>query len=356
MMKATVLVIEYERTKSGWKPSSVVAGNSRYDFDWCELDRVLAWHCSGVSGDTGTVYPLGTFCAAPKLCAKLWLAPSVQLTHDGKPITAKEARAFGYQILAEPLAGNPFDDPDVTEDDTEYCVQCEDQHPTERMCDHVQYEEGCGWILGCGAADVDFGATQASLYRMLRMMSPGQLQQLRNNVRDGSPVRDGQRRLEDFSDELEYEARYWPGIAWLASLDGPCPEARALTVGWIWAFQRASWRACQVVPEHMFIRHLPMVELDTWLALDPKDPTQLHEKPLRVELDFKSQTANDLAFLKDPERCHEVILWPNGDSKRSAASCGLTLSVADVRRVSAKAVDIYFGAIIEWNGKHVSEL
>ncbi|MCX7424717.1 MAG: hypothetical protein NTW96_03675 [Planctomycetia bacterium] len=35
---------------------------------------------------------------------------------------------------------------------------------------------------------------------------------------------------------------------------------------------------------------------------------------------------------------------------------GLTLSVAEVKRVSSKAVDLYFGAVIERNGQHISEL
>ena len=47
---------------------------------------------------------------------------------DDQPISDKDARKLGYQIIKEPLDGNPFEDSDADEDDTEYCEQCRDRH------------------------------------------------------------------------------------------------------------------------------------------------------------------------------------------------------------------------------------
>lgn len=364
-----ITVIEYHRTKRGWKPFSVCTLGSVFDFEWCQQDGVLAEHESGSGGNIGEVHDLGRFCAAPKLCAKLWYDHArCKLAHDKRPISDREARALGYQVIPEPLNGNPFDDRDIVEDDTTYCVQCGDRHPDDSMCAHVVWEEGGnGYCLGCGASEVDFNETQASLYRLLRMMAPKAIRELRGEVLNGRcpavcvPGRSyplqGQKLLGHFSGELRAEERYWPGIAWLSSLDGPCRDARALTVGWLWMFERASWQACCYVPEHRFIRHLPMPRLKEWLALNPCDPHELHNRPLRQKLDFKPHCANDFAFLKDPERCHEVTLWPPRETDGSVICANsLTLSVAQVKRVSAKAVDIFFGAVIERNGRHISEL
>ncbi len=351
-----ITVIEYHKTKSGWKPFSVIAGSTCYDFEFCQQDGVLAEHCSGFGGDIGKIHELAKFCDAPKLCAKIWYDHAqCKITYDGQPVSDKDARALGYQVIAVPLAGNPFDDPAVVEDDVEYCVQCGDYHPSESMCGHVLYEEGCGWSLGCGASEVDFSETQASLYRLLRMLSKKEIRRIRDRVSGSkSPIGWARGFLETFGNELRYEERYWPGIAWLASLDGPCRDARALTVGWLWMFERASWRACCILPEHQFIRHLSMPELKKWLAIDPLDPTVLHDKPLRVRLGFKARCANDIVFLASPEKCFEVTLWPPQKSGKCGL-LGLTLSVAEVKRIGRNTVDIYFGAVIERNGQHVSE-
>ena len=98
-----------------------------------------------------------------------------------------------------------------------------------------------------------------------------------------------------------------------------------------------------------------MPELEEWLAIDPLDPRQLHYRPLRVRLGFKPGSANDTSFLKNPGGCHEVALWPPSRDK-NIGHLGLTLSVSEVKWVSAKTVDLYFGAVIEHNWKHISEL
>jgi hypothetical protein len=355
-----IVAIEYQREKSGWKPFQVVTdGGSIYDFDWCEQDGMLAHHMSGFGGDWGKVYTVTKYCAAPKLCSKLWYDHSRMTlkTSEGKPLDDKQARALGVQVIAEPIDGNPFDDGDAIEDKTEYCEQCRARHPDDNMCRHVQWQEdGGGWALGCGASDVDFGETQASLYRLLRMLPKTIVHTMLTRALSRTPPGGS-----DFDDldiirrQHRDEERFLPGVAWLRSLDSGCKEALALTAGWLWMFERADWRACQVVPERRFIRHLSPAALEPWLAIDPLDPGELYDKPLSVRLGFKPQCTNDVEFLKNPLACEEVILWP---PRRSVAHShkGLTLSVAEVKQVSNKAVDIFFGAVIERNGQHISEL
>ena len=358
--KADITAIAYHRVKSGWKPFTVSAEGTEYDFDWCEQDGILAYQMSGAGFCGGEEHTLNRFADPAKLHAKLWYDHTRLhlVDHDGQRISDRNARKLGYQVVREPLDGNPFEDDAALEDATEYCCQCRSDHPSESMCRHVQLEDSCSgeYCLGCGASEVDFGETQASVYRLLRMLPPATIAtMLGDTLRGVRCIHDGNRMLASFSGERNHTKRYWPGIAWLVSLDKTCKEALALTAGWLWSFQRASWRACCVVPEHRFIRHLPMRQLEEWLALDPLNPARLDDRPLRISLGFKPRCANDFLFLKDPERCHEVTLWPPSGSAL-VGRLGLTLSVAEVRRVSSKAVDLYFGAVIERNDQHVSEL
>ena len=67
-----ITAIEYHRYRSGWKPFTVLAGCDHYNFDWCEQDKLLAYHQSGFDGNIRQVFSLARFVDAPKLCAKLW--------------------------------------------------------------------------------------------------------------------------------------------------------------------------------------------------------------------------------------------------------------------------------------------
>ena len=139
-----IVVIEYRRFgKAGWKPFTVVCGSRNFDFDWCRLDNILAYHESASGGNVGEIYDLGQLDATPKVCAKLWYDHGrCKITYHGKPVTVKQARALGYQVIFEPLNGNPFDDPDSVEDDTTYCGRCGDLHPDSAMCEHVVDRNG----------------------------------------------------------------------------------------------------------------------------------------------------------------------------------------------------------------------
>lgn len=358
-----IVAIEYHRAKAGWKPFSVVTdGGCIFDFEWCEQDGVLAHHMSGCGSIWGKVYTVCKYCDAPKLCSKLWYDRSCMTlkSNDEKPLNDKQVRAMGIQVVKEPLGGNPFGDPDAVEGDVEYCNQCRSHHPSDDMCCHVQWQEsGGGWFLGCGASDVDFGETQASLYRLLRSLPPKIVHGMLKDALSRVPPIGGEfDRLNIIDDQHRAGERFWPGIAWLRSLDKKCKEALALTAGWLWMFELAKWDACEIVPKHQFIWHMSIAKLDEWLAINPLDLNELRDRPLRVRLGFKPQCANDFAFLKNPLACEEVTLWPPRNVKgKVVLEKSLTLSVAEVKWVGCcqKAVDIYFGAVIERNGKHISE-
>src|SRR3989339_639787 len=136
---ADITAIEYHRCGSGWKPFVVWAGGTEYDFQWCKQDGILAYYLSGSGPDPSELH-LSAFADATKLCAKLWYdhARLHLVDGTGRQIADKDARKLGYQVIPEPLDGNPFEDDDAIEGDTEYCQQCGDYHPSEQMCRHVQ--------------------------------------------------------------------------------------------------------------------------------------------------------------------------------------------------------------------------
>ena len=375
-----IVLIEYSLTKHGWKPSSVISQSENgspayYDFDWCEHDQELCCHCSG-GGGGGSDHELGEMVDA-KVRIKLWHDPErINLTHGGKPVTSAEARKLGYQILDAPLDGNPFDGASE-ESEVVYCIQCKDHYNTEHTCRHLYYQEGAGWgYLGCGASEAGFAESQRSLFLLLDVLPPDAVAAMKHALMRGkfscAPIsefdggdteiilagkfRSYRRfglRIEELGREIEAEDRYWPGLAWLMSITPHTREAWALTLGWFYQWEREYWNSHCVLSNATFIRRLPSAELGDWLAIDPHDVSVLKERSLVVNIPFKVTCANDAQFLEHPERTHGVILWPKdpGTDRRS-----LKLTVAKVKLISKKQIGIWFGRVLEHNGKHVSEL
>ena len=93
-----------------------------------------------------------------------------------------------------------------------------------------------------------------------------------------------------------------------------------------------------------FIRHLPMRKLEEWLALDPLNPGQIYDRPLRVSLGFKPRCANDFSFLKDPEplpRGHALAsrrFRPSGATRLDAERCRGEAGIEQGRRPLLRAV------------------
>lgn len=372
---APIAAIEYQhRGKLGWVPHSVEADGDTYDFDYLDHDMEITWHNSG-SGPFDKTYGVSAYCNAPKLCAKLWLAPGIKLIHNKKEITAEEAVLLGYKIIKEPIERNgetnPFEYAIEAEGGTEWCTVCQSPFRDDHTCRHLQYEEGNGHTLGCGSGEVDIAQTQQSLYRLLRTLPQKSVAELHKSLSSGkyhthhtdSMLGGDQKQhfhphgpcifTEYLGEELNYEERYWPGIAWLQSLDLDAKDAIALTRGWLWAWKLSSWRNSCVLPLTTLYREVPAKQLSPWLALDPASPSDLEEKPFRIGLNFKTNTRNCIDFKKNPKGCEEITLHNGGTG---ANYHSITFSVADVKFVARNLVDIYFGRVLEKNGKHISEL
>lgn len=366
-----ILAIYYYQEDKQWIPHAVITNTSHYDFTLC-VEGELVYHNSG-SGSYEGKLELYKHDDAPNLTCKIWYDHKrAHLSHEKQPLADTEAGNLGYQIIPSPIGGNPFDLPNAQEDEAGivYCSQCKGYHPESSACRHIKHEEGNGMTLGCGASELDFAETQTSLYRLLQLLSPDAIEILKKNL--SSPdfytqfsdsmlggdcnLKVGPHWLDIYCEPLgqqrNYDSRFWPGIAWLHSLDAKCKEAIALTQGWIWMWQEQGWKTCSTVPKHDFIYHMPRKKMQEWLALDPQDFSVLHDKPLRVKRNFKADCANDHLFQEHPEKCNEVLIWPD-DGK---LDIDLTLSVAGVELIGKTAVDLYFGSIIKRNGKHISEL
>ena len=100
-----------------------------WDFDWCDRDGTLYYHCHGGGPDIG-VYDLGG--------EKVWAAAGIKFKD--------------YERLDAPL-GDPFSD---AEGDTTtlYCQVCKDYLPdnTDRLCNHLQFCNECGAWIGSGSS------------------------------------------------------------------------------------------------------------------------------------------------------------------------------------------------------------
>lgn len=371
-----IVFIEYEKTRHGWLPCSVLTTYSGYDFDWCHNRGILCYHES--SGGLNDSVELGEFVEPKGIVAKIWYdRERLKLLFKGKEVDQAKARELGYQLLRSPLlrkdGSNPFDWGIAQDSPTEYCLQCCDRYPSESTCHHIHYQDGVGFSLGCGAQDLDFEETRRSLYLLLRMLPLKHVRELSawfagpddfwtqsiDSMLGGNftlyfrgPRRSLSLYCEPFGAERNYEERYWPGIAWLMSLDESTKEARALTAGWIWQWLRERDQ-CGLRDDVLVIDNLSAEAMAEWLALDPLDPTQLHDRFIDVSTRGKIRSVHDKRFREAPKLTREVYLWPKS---RKPSQAELILSVAEVTQVAKDRWRIHPGAVISRNGIHISEM
>lgn len=366
-----ILVIEYrDEGDDGWKPFSVITKSDTYDCQWCPGTSDLVSHSSG-SGMRDGRHELSTFCHPENVCCKLWLAPGIKLVHEKKVITTEAGRLLGYEVVDEPLNGNPFDDA-ITGDSAEYCSQCKsyvrnDSWGSGIQCNHLKWEDECGYSLGCGADSIDFSEVQSSLYDLLNLLPAKAVKTIGvaltkdfaaqcryfGECPSGQLVIRGagiDYRLEIDLDSMALERdaieRYWPGIAWLTSLDEKTPEAMALTCGWVWQFQNSRHPGSSKT----YYCRLPKRQLDSWLAMSPYDMDGLRNRSLRIRLPIKAESLHDKCFMENPSGLKRLVMWPN--TKR-IGDRSLELCVAEVLRTKTHAT-IWFSRILSLQGVQIT--
>jgi hypothetical protein len=116
-MPFSVFTVSEKQPRDGW-----IAG--LYDFDWCERDQSLYYHCSGGGGS----FYVNRICEPRKSprCAAWFDSALVLPTNGGslskRPLSLKTLDRFGYDLLKSPLAilgdTNPFSE--AYEDSVEY--------------------------------------------------------------------------------------------------------------------------------------------------------------------------------------------------------------------------------------------
>lgn len=356
-----IVVILYHREKRKWVPWDVHTTSSEYPFDTCGK-RGLYFHLAGTSmaglaGEVDLNADGWRVSDLSKCDTAIWYDHSrIKLLADKKPISDAQAKQYGFRVLKE--ADNPFDD--ANEGETDWCQICQEHHPSDNMCNHVYWaDDGGGNCLGCGAQDVDYNEARDSLYRLLDVLSADAVSGLLRNLmsrkyrlRRSDSCLGGHLRIaigpawfyllaETLGDEIDYERRYWPGIAWLYSL----PDwhvATAMTAGWVYQWiQEGSGIAGRTSTLYL----TTTVEgLQPWIRLNPKYPGDLHDHVFTFKRPKKARDAHLSAFLKDPSSTRAVVLMT--EDKFGDVEQRITMTIASVSVSEGDTMKLQFGRII----------
>lgn len=209
----------------------------------------------------------------PKTTTKLWFdrRAVTRFIIGKKEVKRADLKAAGYTVLTKPLED---DDPTAgaTHEDfchTEYCMVCKGYYMDEPSCCHLKWQEGGGgWYLGVGSQDVDYQEAQTSIYALLDLLPHPLVEHWhellaanRFDLRCGAEWHwngDAEVQMKASPSanttfyetlnlpwletiaggEQEAEDTYWPGLAWLGSLDHSdgCQPYLAVTQGWIFQY------------------------------------------------------------------------------------------------------------------------
>ncbi len=138
-------LIDFIEYGEGDHPHSVVTGGgATWDFTWVESEGDVFYHESG--GYNLTEVELPVFVAPPAPPFKIYIRPGLAIKGGGSP---EQFAALGLERIAEPLC-DPFED--GREGEVVYCQLCGGPFWTERLCEHVWWEDGSGiGYVGPGA-------------------------------------------------------------------------------------------------------------------------------------------------------------------------------------------------------------
>lgn len=151
-------------------------GCCTWDFDYCPLDRALAFHNSGCGGQP-YVNRNSRFKGKPPT-DKIWIKPGIRVFEDcgprrrrprkkwdwkdPRPLKARKLRRWGYQVLKSPIQygdrcnlpdWNPFEHADAIEGQTVWCNVCLARRVEDYSgaCEHLTWCDDCQEFTGPGA-------------------------------------------------------------------------------------------------------------------------------------------------------------------------------------------------------------
>lgn len=371
-----ILAIMYDKSDC---PTHVLTTRTDYGLTYCADGPVVRdAHAGCIHLDAANNFMLDDWGPRRSRPQRVWLQPHIlgQFSLKGVPLSRQDAANLGWIQIDTPLPqSKPVDyhndignldiyNPlkDTTSADYihhHWCSICQEHYTSEGPCHHTKWRDGDGFTLGCGGEDVDIAEARTSVHHLLRLLPPDTVQRIYEQLLEGTF---SMRNSNDFSicdrseiecacsktrkithrpegrapyetnlfwhtleidhDELalkesEAEKLYWPGLAWLGSLDRPGRKGGtrtqapyALTLGWVFEFLHNghSDRLCLSIEKlHL---EIPAAKFDQLAALDPNDYEPLAEPEHWIEFRQTDldRTANTHHFLAAPDKCQFVHL------------------------------------------------
>lgn len=256
----------------------------------------------------------------------LWVHKSVPgLRHKGEAITPGQAWERGLLLLKRPLADTQYWLDRAEHEDTlstTYCEICQGTWTSEEHCCHLRWSDGGGGMCeGVGAQDVDQAEVKQSLRDLWELIDPAKLKRWAEamekgtfDVNTGDEWRtrvhidlDGGGRYYwsaielnlDYlvglcgDDDSDAEALFWPGIAWLSSLDNHprCKPYKQITLGWLQEFLHSRH---YTLPTAVFYHRANKEEWQRLSSLRAGNTLAVSKRRLK-----KCLTRNTLEFLSE---------------------------------------------------------
>lgn len=415
-----ILAIVYDESD---RPEFVLTTRTEYGLTYCADGPVVRDSGCGCYylDDAGNLQ-LDGHNHHPDRRTRVWLHPHIigDFSLKGQPLDRQDAANLGWIQLDTPLPqSHPVDyhnhignldiyNPlkDTTSSDSinyHWCSICREHYTSEGPCHHTKWQDGCGFTLGCGGENVNIAKARASVHHLLRLLPPDTVQRIYEQLLEGTF---SMRNSNDFSicdssdiecassktrkvwhrhegrasyqtnlfhhtleidhDELalkesEAEKLYWPGLAWLGSLDSPesnnnrSQAPYALTLGWVFEFLRNghSDRLCLSI-ENLHLE-IPAAKFDQLAALDPNDIETLSEPEHWIEFRQTDldRTANTHHFLAAPDKCQFIHLVRARKHKTDDYQ-SLTYLVELCEAARPKGYRIRLARCLNHNGQHPS--
>lgn len=415
--KEAILAIMYDEHG---KATHALTDRNEYGFTYCaDGPTVLDEGCGCIETDDNGCFMIDHWSLNSSAAYRVWLHPHHvgSFSLGGNPLTRDQALACGWQQLDTPLLQNAYTgsfDPfeDTTHADTihyYWCSVCLEHYTSEGVCHHMKWQEGgCGFSLGCGSEDLDerlLKEAKTSLFHLLRLLPPSLVQRCHEQLKEGTfclhcpqeyycsgsseitsavsktrkithtDHKGKQRQIrlfhhtveihhEHLGDEGEAADLYWPGLAWLGSLDDPerrggsrTQSQYALTLGWSYEFRQTGRHT--ILPDTSLHLTIDAKLFDTLLDIDPNDEDALEAIPSntitfrRRDLDHCRNTEQ---FLLHPTSSQHIHLKRRRKKDDHYQSLTYRCEIQPYRRT--KRGQLHYRATLkrclDHNGKHPS--